>query len=264
VASSAVKLLGRVVGRRTKERIKLYVENRGPLLSHFASKLLPDRFASFHRQRTFEAVYSRNKWGSEDGVRFYSGNGSRGEAVKFYTEHVAAILGETEIRLGYAPVVVDLGCGDFTVGAALTARCPDVKYVGCDIVEPLIAHHTAKHASGRVSFKRLDIVEDQLPPGDVVLIRQVLQHLSNADVARVLKKVGSYDTVVVTEGLPTQIEGEPNPDKPVGSGMRYDWRTGRGRGLELDLPPFNLKTSHVCTVEAPEYGRIVTHKVRFS
>jgi hypothetical protein len=77
-----------------------------------------------------------------------------------------------------------------------------------------------------------------------------LQHLSNADISCVLKKLAKHHAVYITEGYPVTLEGSPNPDKPSGSGVRWDWRTGRGPGIELDLPPFSLRADEVCRVAA--------------
>ena len=62
-------------------------------------------------------------------------------------------------------------------------------------------------------------------------------------------------------GHPAVRTGTVNPDKPVGHEVRFDWRTGRGRGLELDRPPFNLLTQEAFRVEASPHEVIVTERV---
>jgi len=157
--------------------------------------------------------------------------------------------------------VVDLGCGDFSVGRQLLEHVRAMNYVGCDIVPELIRVHAASVDDPRVSFRQLDIVTGELPEGDICLVRQVLQHLSNADIGRVLDKLAKYPAVYITEGYPLTLEGPPNPDKLTGPGVRWDWRTGRGRGIELDLPPFDLRVQEVCRVASNELEEVATFRV---
>jgi hypothetical protein len=69
----------------------------------------------------------------------------------------------------------------------------------------------------------------------------------------------------VTEGQPLILEGIPNPDKSAGAEVRYDWRTGKGRGVELDLPPWNLTLQEIIrtTGTSPRDIKesIVTHRI---
>ena len=52
-----------------------------------------------------------------------------------------------------------------------------------------------------------------------------------------------------------------NPDKLAGYDVRFDWRTGRGRGVELDNPPFDLVTQEMFRAFAPPHEVIVTERV---
>ena len=88
----------------------------------------------------------------------------------------------------------------------------------------------------------------------MVLIRQVLQHLSNAQVAKILPKLTQYRFAVITEHLPGFGGFKPNIDKETGA----DHRVSFGSGLVLTDPPFNLtaKSSKIlCEVE--EFGGII-------
>jgi hypothetical protein len=49
--------------------------------------------------------------------------------------------------------------------------------------------------------KCADIIEDKLPEGDLCLIRQVLQHLSNRQISRVLANCTKFPYLVVTEDV---------------------------------------------------------------
>jgi hypothetical protein len=132
--------------------------------------------------------------------------------------------------------------------------------VGCDIVPELVAHNTASFGSSTVRFCQLDLVTDTLPDGDVCLVRQVLQHLSNADIQSFFRRA-DYPWIYLTEGHPALRTGAVNPDKRVGHEVRFDWRTGRGRGVEVDRPPFNLATEEMFRATTPPHEVIVTERV---
>jgi SAM-dependent methyltransferase len=157
--------------------------------------------------------------------------------------------------------IVDLGCGDFAVGRELLQRFPTAHYIGCDIVPELIRHHQRIYASDRASFRLIDIVTEPIPRGDVCLIRQVFQHLSNDDIMRVLKKLEDCPRLIVTEGQPLELSGPKNRDKIAGGNTRFDTATGIGSGVYLDAPPFNKNLEELCRVEMPGNEQIITWRV---
>ena len=137
--------------------------------------------------------------------------------------------------------VVDLGCGDFRVGRRICS--PSYKYVGVDIVPSLIDQLNVSFGSDNASFRHLNIV-DQIPPdGDLCLIRQVLQHLSNAEIERVLRNVQKYRYLIISEHIPLFPE-HFNLDKPHGP----DIRLSKNSGVFLDEPPFSLNVENLLTV----------------
>jgi hypothetical protein len=109
----------------------------------------------------------------------------------------------------------------------------------------------------------LDLTSDRLPEGDIVFVRQVLQHLSNRKIAREAKKLRSrYKYLVLTEHLPGTQDFVHNLDKRVGPDIRIAMESG----VVLTSPPFNLKPRNerkLCQV--PEFGGfIVTTLYQFS
>jgi hypothetical protein len=246
------------VSARLKRRLDPYRGN-GPYLSLLAGRAFPNWFESWHRRRAFQSAYGRRQWGLEKGTQFFSGAGSRGACADVYVESISRVL---RSRTADRPLrIVDLGCGDFSIGRRLLAAAENITYVGCDIVPELVQAHSSGIDDPRASFQTLDIVIDDLPDGDICLVREVLQHLCNADVSRVLGKLGKYEEIYVTEARPVTLEGPPNPDKPSGPGVRWDWRTGRGRGLEFDQPPFCLRVEEICRARHNAVEEVVTYRM---
>jgi Methyltransferase domain len=106
------------------------------------------------------------------------------------------------------PSGVDLGCGDFSVGEQLRPHCG--RYVACDVVPALIQRNNEKFAAAHVEFRCLDIIEGDLPDGDIVFLRQVLQHLNNAQISKVTQKLYHYKFLVLTEHVPVDPGFPPN------------------------------------------------------
>lgn len=176
-----------------------------------------------------EQVYDMNLWGSNH-TKFYSGEGSH--HPKIVNPYIQAV--KTFLTGFTSPLIVcDLGCGDFNVGKALV-QCTK-QYRAVDIVENLIKYNQETFKIDALEFQCLDIATDDLPSGDCVLIRQVLQHLSNAEIQQIVKKLPTYKYVILTEHLPIG-EFEPNKDIISGQGIRLKKQSG----INLLAPPFHL------------------------
>jgi hypothetical protein len=191
-------------------------------------------FRRMSMEEVFTNIYSKNRWGGQSGT-YYSGDGSH--AASMVNPYVAKVTDElTRIGAG-SMTAVDLGCGDYSVGQNLSPFCG--QYVGVDIVAPLIKHNQEKFGSAKVSFQHLDIVNGDLPDGDVCFVREVLQHLSNAQIAAVLKKLEKFRWCFITEHQPSPDRlQQPNLDKPHNG----DIRIGSGSGIFLEEPPFSVST----------------------
>lgn len=129
--------------------------------------------------------------------------------------------------------MVDLGCGDFSVGRLIAST--GVRYLGVDVVDEVVGRNRDRHSAAGVDFVCLDITADELPAGDLCLVRQ---HLSNAEILAVLERTRHYPFVIVTEHLPPEgVTMRPNIDKPHGA----DTRILDGSGVFLEEAPFRQR-----------------------
>ncbi|WP_246124828.1 class I SAM-dependent methyltransferase [Algibacter pacificus] len=174
-------------------------------------------------------IYELNLWGGK-AFDFYSGAGSHeAEIVNPYLEVIQFFLKKHNSTL----TVCDLGCGDFNVGSKLIKYTK--KYWAIDIVEKLIERNKKWYQADNLEFQCLDIAKDDLPMADCVILRQVLQHLSNAEIQAVVKKLTHYKYIILTEHVP--LGGFiPNKDIISGQGIRLK----QGSGVDLLKAPFNL------------------------
>lgn len=185
-------------------------------------------------KKVMEQIYDLNLWGSNN-AEFYSGFGSHHpELVAPYIQKVASFLTSFKVPL----TICDLGCGDFNVGNQLVNFSK--QFIAIDIVPSLIAFNAKTFKANNVKFYCLDIVNDRLPKSDCVLLRQVLQHLSNAEVQKVVAKLTNYKYVILTEHLPN---GHFTPNKDIISGQGI--RLKKQSGLDILKAPFNFKPKEV-------------------
>lgn len=219
--------------------VKAYLKSVLPSGAHSAWRRL--RYAYEQSQargrpleQVFGEIYEKNYWATPEGnARYSSGPGSAPGVTRGYEDFVIDYLTRNpEIQR-----LVDIGCGDFQVANRILARAPrPISYVGCDIVGNVVAYNQAQHARPGVTFMQLDVTRDSLPPGDLVTIREVFQHLSNDAILAALANLrGSFRHAIVTESQPVATK-RPNLDIVSG----YRTRDGLQSGVFLDLPPFGL------------------------
>jgi hypothetical protein len=179
----------------------------------------------FELQSTFTQIYKNSVWGQG------SGYGSTDEfIVNEYINSISIFLKSFDIK----PKIVDLGCGDFNVGSKLVEH--SLEYVACDIVEFIIEQNKNKYSNLNVKFQVLDISKDELPVGDIAIIRQVLQHLSNEKIKNIIEKLyNTYQYIIVTEHIP-----ENNFISNVDISSGNETRIRLNSGIILTKDPFFL------------------------
>ena len=235
-----------------------YVQRLSQAIGRRKALKLDAAFSTLDRRVVFNKIYSQNVWGKKSGHRFFSGPGSHD--VNLVVPYVQSI--KTFLRaLNEKPSVVDLGCGDFNVGQHL--RPGFENYIACDVVPDLIAHNAKQFEALSVDFRCLDMIEDALPKADVVMLREVFQHLSNQAIISIIDKISlTYRYLILTEDIPPDDHFVANLDKPIGPSTRAQF----GSGVVLDAGPFHMKfLSKEIICEIPrENSRLRTTLYRFS
>lgn len=177
-----------------------------------------------------EQIYKMKLWGDNQ-AEFYSGDGSHDPyIINPYITAVRTFLSSFKREIA----VCDLGCGDFNVGKELVKYTKN--YVAVDIVPGLIRHNKENFKAENLEFHCIDIAKEELPKADCVILRQVLQHLSNFEIQQIVNKLSNYKYIILTEHTP---KGEfiPNSDIISGQGIRLKKQSG----VNLLAQPFNLK-----------------------
>jgi len=221
---------------KIKHLIKKFIPKRILLLRRdYIQKKWENYFRDKKTVQIFEEIYKYNLWSSNKMKKFDSGLGSHeAEVVDKYVESIKKYFGNKP-KLD----AVDLGCGDFNVGKKI--RNLFNSYTACDIVSELIESHKKEYNNCNVDFKRIDFSIDEIPKGDVLFVRQVLQHLDNQTISKFIDnlKKTTFKYLILTEHLPAE-KFISNIDKPIGFGIRL----GRGEkksGVVITDPPFNFR-----------------------
>ncbi len=144
----------------------------------------------------FDDIYRRNVWGG-------SGGGSR-EAVAWpFASYV-----ERLVRRGGISTIVDVGCGDSAV-AKMICLPEGVFSLGCDI--SIEALYIGQHGCIGNALEC-----DGIPRGDLALVKEVTQHLSNADVRLLIERLKQFPAVLHCSCLaPGPVDIETGGYRPV-------------------------------------------------
>ena len=197
-------------------------------------------------QDVFQDIYELKTWAREaTDVRYNSGPGSAPQITARYEDYIVGLLERrTDIK-----TLVDIGCGDFQVAGRILARVQrPLTYVGCDIAANVVAYNQARFGRDGVSFRQLDVSRDAPPAGDLVTIREVFQHLSNATILAAIERLRPvFREAVITESLHTPCD-KANVDLVSG----YRTREALKSGVYVDLAPFNLRVIEEMTTQYSE------------
>jgi SAM-dependent methyltransferase len=182
--------------------------------------------------KTFNSVYASGKWAKGDNGKGTSGPGSTLESTAAYRAFV-----EDFIKTHNVKSVVDAGCGDWAFSSKIDWH--GASYVGIDISTDVIDVVRKKYGNSTVKFVVGNLTE-QLPPADLLLCKDVLQHLPNALIQRFIEnnlKPGKYKWAIITND-----KGPTNGDISAG-----DYRT-----INLSSAPFDVKNLVDLPIQFPE------------
>ena len=162
----------------------------------------------------FQTIYQKEAWGRGSGL------GSSPANTIEYRAFVERFIEANHIRN-----ITDLGCGDWQFSHLIDWS--QVDYLGLDVVPEIIAQNRSRFALPNLRFKELTAIND-LPGGDLLLSKEVLQHLPNQMIAEYLAAIRQkYRFALLTNSV-----------EPKGR-VNIDIAAGEYRPLRLWDAPFN-------------------------
>jgi SAM-dependent methyltransferase len=199
------------------------------IVARWRGRRVHRQYARLSLADTFDRIYSSRVWSGENRSDLSSGHGSTGRFPEAYCALLKDLLSRYSIHS-----IADLGCGDFRTGKLISELVPC--YIGVDIAQVVVDANTRTFGGERIRFVRGDITSDALPPADAAIVRQVLQHLTNAEVQAVLDNVlRTYPVAFVTEHIYVGPGARPNLDISHGPGTRAQIKSG----IQVEYPPFS-------------------------
>ena len=203
-------------------------------------------------EKVFTDIYVNRKWDEPNNIwqpnksnESASGNGSTLDFTRNLRQELPKLFDTFAIQ-----TVFDAPCGDLNWMSRVLAECPDIVYIGGDIVEPLIDNLNKTYADNdNLTFVKIDIINDPLPEVDLMICRDCLFHFSEADIKTFLKNFVNSDIAA----LLTTTDILPTPNKDI--------VTGEYRNLNLLTAPYNFTPDYIYEINDWPYPTPATRKM---
>lgn len=190
--------------------------------SRFVVQVVRDhREALALRKKTPEEIFTeffhKNKWGTGDSI---SGSGS-------YLAQTAVVRNElrTLCRDFAVRTMLDIPCGDFHWMKHVALE--GIDYTGADIVADLIQQNK-QYENPSIHFRKINLIEDELPKVDLVFCRDCLVHLSYENAFIALRNICDSGSTYLLTTTFTRRQHNQNI------------ATGQWRMLNLEAAPFSF------------------------
>ena len=212
--------------RRSRLRFfKLFI----PLFLLFSSCL----HATKSSEETFTEIYKKKIWGTNEKGEPSSGGGSTLKATEEYRKFLQEFFKTYHVRS-----LVDVGCGDWEFSKAIDWG--SIYYIGYDVVNTIVNKNRELYSNSHTYFIEGDGLTMDLVPADVLICKDVLQHLSTEDIKHFLKQIHKFKYCLITNDI----------DPKTGTSLNLPVATGQYRPIDLTQPPFNIKGIKIFTYHA--------------
>ena len=179
----------------------------------------------------FHRVFTERMWNSDESA---SGVGSTLAAAHELVQGLPGALHQLGVRS-----LLDLPCGDFNW--MKTVDLTGIDYLGGDIVVDVVEQNQRLHAREGVRFQVLDVVQDDLPPADLIFVRDCFIHFTLDLIQAALSNIRRADIkylCMTNDSCRERYAGANfaniELDRAV-DGVNFEYRP-----LNFQLPPFNF------------------------
>ena len=142
----------------------------------------------------FSRIYRNREWNGDGLATSLSGPGSTVSASKFYVDQVLSFIKEKDIT-----TVVDVGHGDWLMWPSDCFK--NISYTGFDVADEISEICTDKFGTENIKFINKDATLIKLPHSELILIKDVLGHLTVEDIQLILSKASKFRYVIICEGF---------------------------------------------------------------
>lgn len=177
--------------------------------------------------KVFDEIYATDAWDAGSGL------GSLPGVTSAYRDLIQSFLADHEISS-----VLDLGCGDWQFSSLIDWS--GIDYTGVDVVASVVESNREKYTAPNIRFEVGAPDMTGLPGAELLIIKDVLQHLPLADVQRFTDEVlPRYRYVLVT-----------NCVRPFWR-LNADIPAGAFRPVDLRRKPFGLAGKELLSFKGP-------------
>lgn len=199
----------------------------------FIEELLIESNKDNHLNAVFNTIYKTQYWGNG------SGSGSDENLCAGYVAFLQDFFVKHNIKS-----VVDCGCGDWQFSKNIDFS--GIDYKGFDVASFVVERNLATYKRENVNFFLYNGDFSLLPSADLLICKDVLQHLSNAKIQEFIDNLHKFKFALITNDISGYDMSEA---------INTDINTGECRGLDLRKEPFKLdcKVVHILRMpNAPE------------
>ena len=184
--------------------------------------LIPIQYTNEHFNNIFDNIYKNKSWGEGSIEGGSSGSGSSPEVNKSYISFLSSFIKENNIKS-----IVDVGCGDWQIMSLLNTD--NIHYKGYDVSKKIIDYNNKIHKKTNIEFYVEDLdKKSNYERGDLLICKDVLQHLSYSKINNILSQLNKYKYVIIINDI---VQDTNNSDID----------NGGYRSLDIQKQPFNIK-----------------------
>ncbi len=180
-------------------------------------------------EQKFTKIYEEGIWGKNKKGEGTSGSGSILENAEPFVIFLRGVLKSHDIQR-----VVDLGCGDWELYKYIDWS--GLRYIGYDVVESVIDANKSKYQNSSISFIHANAAEVELPEADLLICKDVLQHLSYKSIRKIVRQFDRFRYVLIVNDVGMKFP----QSKEIVRYPNIDILDGGYRLLDMHKPPFSI------------------------
>ena len=182
-----------------------------------------------NKKSKFLYIYSTEYWKGAKESASVSGVGSNEDSTNIFVNELTSFLVSNKVES-----IVDAPCGDWKWMSKVNLK--NISYTGCDIVPNLIESNNKKFKKHNVNFLVKDLSEDNLPKSDLIIIRDLLVHLDDKDIAKCLRNIKKTNYKYI--GITNYPNLRKNKRRMLGDYLRLG---DKWRAINFTKEPYNLQ-----------------------
>jgi hypothetical protein len=194
--------------------------------------LATSRLTSDEVRDKFTSFYRHCEWGADRNGKGTSGYGSTFETARLYIKYINKFIKDNNVKS-----IIEIGCGDGVLLKYLNVP-QGVSYTGYDVVESILKKNRKKFPN--YTFANLNILEEDFPNVDLILCKDVLQHLPNQMVIEMFEKIKTHCQWSLITNDYSSLDNQYN----------FDILIGACRNLDFEKPPFEFSGKYVYEYKA--------------